>query len=305
MVQEEGQDIIREIWIDAAPADVFEYFTDARKMVAWKAVSAELDPRPGGIFRIDVTGQDVARGEYLEIDPPHRVVFTWGWERGNPAAPPGSSVVEITLSPHGEGTLLRLVHRGVPDQSRAGSAKGWDHYLPRLASAATGRDPGPDPWASAATNPATNPAINQGGSRMDQERNKANLQRLYDEVMNSHRVDAADELITPDRPDHDPNLPPEFTHDREGFKKLFTMFIAAFPDLRFRTEFMVAEGDMVVAYNHVEGTHRGEFMGIPATDKSFAVTNADFCRFTHDGLIAEHWGVFDMGSMLRQLGVAG
>ena len=140
---------------------------------------------------------------------------------------------------------------------------------------------------------------------MDQERNKANLQRLYDEVMNGHRMDAADELITPDRPDHDPNLPPEFTQDREGFKKLFTRFIAAFPDLRFESEFMVAEDDMVVAYNSVEGTHHGEFMGIPATGKSFVLNNADFCRFTEDGLIAEHWGVFDMGSMMRQLGVAG
>jgi predicted ester cyclase len=83
---------------------------------------------------------------------------------------------------------------------------------------------------------------------MDQQRNKETLQRLYDEVMNGHRVDAADDLITPDRPDHDANLPPEFTQDREGFKRLFEMFISAFPDLRFDTEFMVADGDMVAAY---------------------------------------------------------
>ena len=71
---------------------------------------------------------------------------------------------------------------------------------------------------------------------MGSERNKANLKRLYAEVMNEHRVDAADDLITPDRPDHDHNLPPEFTQDREGFKRLFRMFIAAFPDLSFETE---------------------------------------------------------------------
>ena len=64
---------------------------------------------------------------------------------------------------------------------------------------------------------------------MDEKRNKENLRRLYDEVMNGHRVDAADELITSDRPDHDPNLPPEFTEGREGFKRLFRMFIEAFP----------------------------------------------------------------------------
>jgi predicted SnoaL-like aldol condensation-catalyzing enzyme len=94
---------------------------------------------------------------------------------------------------------------------------------------------------------------------MDQERNKANLRRLYDEVMNEHRVDSADELITPDRPDHDPNLPPEFTEGRAGFKRLFTMFIAAFPDLRFDTELMVAEGDLVASYNTMQGTQQGSW----------------------------------------------
>jgi steroid delta-isomerase-like uncharacterized protein len=138
---------------------------------------------------------------------------------------------------------------------------------------------------------------------MDTERNKAALQRLYDEVMNSHNVDAADQLITPDRPDHDSTFPPEFTQGREGFKRLFRMLIAAFPDLQFTTSFMVAEGDMVGAFNSVQGTHRGEFMGIPATGKSFAVTNADFCRFTDDGLIAEHWGLINIASMMQQLGV--
>jgi steroid delta-isomerase-like uncharacterized protein len=139
---------------------------------------------------------------------------------------------------------------------------------------------------------------------MDPQRNKANLQRLYDEVMNGHRVDAADDLITPDRPDHDPNLPPEFTEGREGFKRLFRAFIAAFPDLGFDNEHMVAEGDLVAAYNSMHGTHQGEFMGIPPTGKPFSVYATDICRFTDGGLIAEHWGVFDMGSLLRQLGAA-
>jgi steroid delta-isomerase-like uncharacterized protein len=139
----------------------------------------------------------------------------------------------------------------------------------------------------------------------DTERNKAKLQRLYDEVMNGHDVDAADGLITPDRPDHDPTFPPEFTRDREGFKNLFRMLIGAFPDLRFTTTFMVAEGDMVGAFSSVEGTHRGEFMGVPPTGKSFTINNADFCRFSDDGLIAEHWGQVDIASMMRQLGVAG
>ena len=137
------------------------------------------------------------------------------------------------------------------------------------------------------------------------ERNKATLQRLYDEVMNGHDVDAADRLITPDRPDHDATFPTDFTRDREGFKRLFRMLIGAFPDLSFTTELMVAEGDMVGAFTRVQGTHRGEFMGIPPTGRSFTIRNSDFCRFTGDGLIAEHWGLVDMASLLRQLGAGG
>lgn len=139
---------------------------------------------------------------------------------------------------------------------------------------------------------------------IDTERNKANLQRLYDEVMNGHRVDAADDLITVDRPDHDPTFPPELREGRAGFKKLFNMLLAAFPDLHFTTEFMIAEGDRVFAFTRVRGTHRGEFLGIPATGQSFTVNNADCCRFTDGGLICEHWGIVDVASMLRQLGVA-
>ena len=81
----------------------------------------------------------------------HRdVVFTFGWEAEGSPVPPGSTTVEITLIPDGDGTRVRLVQRGLPDEIRAGSAEGWDHYLPRLAIAAEGGAPGPDPWAVAA-----------------------------------------------------------------------------------------------------------------------------------------------------------
>ena len=146
----EPEEIVREVRIAARPDEVFPYFTDADKLVVWKAARAELDARPGGVFRMDVTGRgDVARGQYVEIDPPRRVVFTWEWEDRGAATPPVRSMVEVTLSPDGDGTLLRLVHRGVPQESRRGSAAGWAHYLARLALAAAGHDPGPDPWATA------------------------------------------------------------------------------------------------------------------------------------------------------------
>jgi steroid delta-isomerase-like uncharacterized protein len=145
--------------------------------------------------------------------------------------------------------------------------------------------------------------IAKGEGMTPTERNKTNLQRLYDRVMNGHDVDAADELITADRPDHDDSFPPEFTRDRDGFKKLFRMFFVAFPDLRFTTQFMVAEGDMVCAFTTISGTHQGEFLGLPSTGRSFITRNADTCRFTEDGRICEHWGVVDLASLMRQLGV--
>jgi len=151
----QANDVIREVRIAAAPEDVFPYFTDPAKLVVWKATTADLDARPGGRFRMDVTGRgDVARGEYLDVEPPHRIRFTWRWEKEQPdghASAPAPSVVEVTLTPEGDGTLLRLVHRGIPGPNRDSSAAGWAHYLARLVLAATGRDPGPDPWAEPRT----------------------------------------------------------------------------------------------------------------------------------------------------------
>ena len=145
--ESESESIVREVWIAATPEDVFPYFTDADKLRTWKAAWATADARPGGGFRADVTGRgDIAYGAYLEIEPPRRVVFTWRWENDDLADAYRASVVEVTLAPDGDGTLLRLVHRGVPVERRGGSADGWTHYLSRLVVVAGGNDPGPDAW---------------------------------------------------------------------------------------------------------------------------------------------------------------
>jgi len=134
----------KEVRIAARPEVVFEFFTDPVKMVRWKGVDAMLDPRPGGIYRVNVTGKEVAVGEYVEIVPHSRIVFTWGWE-GSPIAP-GSTRVEVTLTPDGDGTLLKLRHSGLAGEAALQHAEGWDHFLARLVLAAAGQDPGPDPW---------------------------------------------------------------------------------------------------------------------------------------------------------------
>ena len=84
------------------------------------------------------------RGRYLEIDPPRRVVVSWG-VAGNTELPPGATQVEFTLTPTPAGTHLRLVHRGLPPSQAPMHATGWNHFLPRLSLAAAGTDPGPRP----------------------------------------------------------------------------------------------------------------------------------------------------------------
>ena len=148
MAVEQRSVIEREIRIAASPETVFDYFVDPDKMVEWKGRKAELDPRPGGLYRVDINDQAVVRGEYVEIDAPSRVVFTWGWEGTSNPVPPGSSRVEISLQPDGDGTIVRLRHVDLPEAEREIHGHGWDHYLSRLAQAAEGKDPGTDPHAT-------------------------------------------------------------------------------------------------------------------------------------------------------------
>ena len=150
MAVDESLDVQREVRIDASPEVVFSFFTDPDQMIRWKGITAELDPRPGGVYRVVMNGRDVARGEYVEVVPYERVVFTWGWEAEGHPIPPGSSTVEVTLVPHGGGTLVRLRHTGLPDDdARAQHGAGWDHYFARLAVVATGGQAGRDPWVDA------------------------------------------------------------------------------------------------------------------------------------------------------------
>jgi len=137
----------RQIRISATPETVFSFFTDPAKMVRWKGIRAKLDPRPGGVYRVEISGRDVVLGKYVEIVPYSRIVFTWGWEGEDSPLPPGSTTVEIVLTPDGDGTIVRLRHLGLPTEQREPHAQGWDHFLPRLNLAAEGLEPGPDPWS--------------------------------------------------------------------------------------------------------------------------------------------------------------
>jgi uncharacterized protein YndB with AHSA1/START domain len=139
-----------EVWIAASPETVFDFFTDPGLMVQWMGRVVETDPQPGGGFRCEIRDDTVASGEYVAVEPPERVVFTWGWNSEDSATRPGSSTVEVLLAAERDGTQVRLVHSGLPSAESADKhGHGWRHYLDRLAVAAGGGDPGPDEFAAA------------------------------------------------------------------------------------------------------------------------------------------------------------
>ncbi len=139
----ETREIVVERHVAAPPEKVFAYFTDAEKWMAWQGTEAQLELRPGGIWRVNVTGEGFASGRVVEVVENQRVVFTWGWEHGPPVAP-GSTTVVIELYPDAEGTTIRLTHRDLPDDQRDIHRQGWEHYVARLAAVADGQEPGPN-----------------------------------------------------------------------------------------------------------------------------------------------------------------
>lgn len=128
----------------APPSAVYAHLTESAKWAKWQGVGAEIDAREGGIFRMTMPTGLTARGQFTELVPNRRVVFSWGWV-DHPGLPPGSSTVEIELDEVPGGTRVRLTHHGLPPDEVVIHTMGWDHYLPRLARAAEGADPGPDP----------------------------------------------------------------------------------------------------------------------------------------------------------------
>ncbi len=136
----------RETLIAAPPAAVFAYLTDPEKIVAWMGAQATTELRPGGLYLLKGIGgrTATARGAFKEVAPVHRLVYSFGWD-GSDAVPPGSSLIEIDLLDQAGGTLLRMTQSGLPDAEQCAShARGWAHYVDRLAIVAAGGDPGED-----------------------------------------------------------------------------------------------------------------------------------------------------------------
>jgi uncharacterized protein YndB with AHSA1/START domain len=128
---------VREVLVKADPSTIFPFLLESG-LQSWLGTDVEFDARPGGIYKISVLGDHPALGEFVEIVPNEKVVFTFGWSEPGHPIPPGSTEVAITLIADGDETLVRLVHRGLPEDAVNDHGDGWQHLLGRLATVATG-----------------------------------------------------------------------------------------------------------------------------------------------------------------------
>ncbi len=132
--------IEQTVRIDASPETVWSFWTEPDRLAEWWGTDADVVAEPGGMLRVVMERGPVMRGAFTELDPPHRLVFTFGWEQNaaGEALAPGSTRVEVTMTPDEGGTLLVLRHSEMPATHAADHEKGWHHYLGECLTAAAG-----------------------------------------------------------------------------------------------------------------------------------------------------------------------
>ena len=133
------------------------------------------------------------------------------------------------------------------------------------------------------------------------EENKALHTRAFEEGWNAGNLDVLDETDAPEDVLHDPSVP-EDVRGVEAVKQFASMYLRAFPDLRFTIEEQLAEGDKVVTRWTSSATHQGELMGIPATGNRTGVSGITISRLS-EGKLVEDWNNWDTLGLMRQLGV--
>lgn len=118
----------------AAPIEVvWEHLTTAEGLMRWVGPAAAAEPVPGGTLRWSHADGSTVVGRFVELDPPRRVVFTYGWEDGRMGVAPGSTTVEIELREEAGATVVRLTHHGLPPAVVEDHERGWAYFLGVLA----------------------------------------------------------------------------------------------------------------------------------------------------------------------------
>lgn len=144
MIDADGN-VVHEVTLSLPCEKVFEFFTDAARLVRWIGRSASLVATEGGEFCFEIVPGQFCRGSYIEIRPPAFVSFTWGWTDPAWHLPPGSSLVCVELKPLESGTSVRLTHSQLPGDLRAVHDEGWTKFLARLVAVCAGVKPPPYP----------------------------------------------------------------------------------------------------------------------------------------------------------------
>lgn len=135
------------------------------------------------------------------------------------------------------------------------------------------------------------------------DENKKIARKIMEEGWNKGHEEVVDEVMSSKCRFHDPVFP-SITSGLENYKQHIRACKSGFPDLKFTIEDTIAERNEVVMHWKAHGTHRGDFMGMPATNKSATVQGTSICRFER-GKIAEIWADWNLLSLLEQLGLTG
>lgn len=119
------------------------------------------------------------------------------------------------------------------------------------------------------------------------------IESFVEEVFNEHNISASEKYFAKENP--------SIGLGSEGFKKSLNELFTAFPDIQANIEHIVAENGNVVVFLNFTGTHKGEFQGIPPTNKKINIRSADLYKIENE-IIVGHWDVVDQLNLLQQIG---
>lgn len=138
--------IVFERVVDASVDEAFALFTEPERLRRWQAVSAAVDLRVGGDFRLTVVPGNIAGGSFTEIEHGKRLVYTWGWRGEDHSPAVGESTISVEFEEVGGKTKVTMTHAGLDAEQAASHAVGWNHFLDRLVTCAAEGDAGLNLW---------------------------------------------------------------------------------------------------------------------------------------------------------------